>query len=98
MDRDDVKESTEEPATSADPTEGAVVSDEAVAQEVSRELVNRRSSMRGRKRRSRVVGRDFGKSPRKLPRNMECPCGSGLKAKRCCVYVDVAMHANNGTN
>lgn len=35
----------------------------------------------------RVVGRDNGISLRKQPRNAPCQCGSGKKAKRCCVWL-----------
>jgi hypothetical protein len=36
-------------------------------------------------RRGWVVGRDNGKDSRKeQPRNAECACGSGRKAKKCC--------------
>lgn len=34
----------------------------------------------------RVVGWDNGKSRQLQPRNSPCQCGSGRKAKRCCVY------------
>lgn len=35
----------------------------------------------------RIVGHDFGKGLKTQPRNKPCQCGSGLKAKKCCVYV-----------
>lgn len=34
----------------------------------------------------RVVGWDNGKTRKRQPRNQPCECGSGLKAKRCCVF------------
>lgn len=36
--------------------------------------------------RGRIVGRDNGKGRKKQPRNSSCECGSGQKAKRCCVF------------
>jgi len=40
----------------------------------------------------RVIGRDDGRSMnRKLSRNKPCLCGSNLKAKKCCVTLDVAL-------
>lgn len=36
--------------------------------------------------RGRVVGRDNGKNRKVQPRNAPCECGSGKKAKNCCVY------------
>jgi uncharacterized protein YchJ len=36
--------------------------------------------------RGRIVGRDYGKGPKKQPRNAPCVCGSGKKAKHCCAY------------
>ena len=34
-----------------------------------------------------VCGWDNGKGRKKQPRNAQCLCGSGRKAKHCCVYV-----------
>lgn len=34
----------------------------------------------------RIIGGDNGKGRKVQPRNQPCECGSGLKAKRCCVY------------
>jgi len=37
--------------------------------------------------RGHVCGRDGVRgAKRKQPRNQSCECGSGLKAKRCCVW------------
>lgn len=33
-----------------------------------------------------VVDSDNGKGKKYQPRNQPCQCGSGLKAKKCCVY------------
>lgn len=36
----------------------------------------------------RIVGRDFVKNAKKMQsRNSPCQCGSGRKAKKCCVFV-----------
>lgn len=35
----------------------------------------------------RIASRDNGKGQKVQPRNSPCMCGSGMKAKRCCVYV-----------
>ena len=40
--------------------------------------------------RLRVVGRDSVKGARRRqPRNQLCRCGSGRKAKRCCIWEEV---------
>lgn len=33
-----------------------------------------------------IVGRDMGKGKKRQPRNELCECGSGKKAKNCCIY------------
>jgi uncharacterized protein YecA (UPF0149 family) len=43
---------------------------------------------RGLGKRTHICGMDNGKSKLlTLPRNAPCPCGSGRKAKRCCVHI-----------
>jgi SEC-C motif-containing protein len=45
-------------------------------------------SGRHRGTKGHICGRDMGKPARQIqPRNAKCLCGSGRKAKRCCVYV-----------
>lgn len=36
-----------------------------------------------------IVGWDKGKGRKTQPRNAPCECGSGKKAKRCCVYFEL---------
>lgn len=47
-----------------------------------------RIRVKGVNRRTHICGFDNGKSKRvPQPRNALCQCGSGKKAKRCCIWV-----------
>lgn len=35
--------------------------------------------------RGHVCGWDNGRGPKRVHRNLQCPCGSGAKAKKCCL-------------
>lgn len=39
----------------------------------------------------RVIGRDDGNGRKVQPRNQKCVCGSGKKAKHCCIYQPKGM-------
>lgn len=43
-----------------------------------------------------IVGRDYGKGRKKQPRNSLCLCGSGIKAKRCCVWIPEPQKEDTG--
>lgn len=43
----------------------------------------------------RIVGHDMGKGRKLQPRNAVCVCGSGLKAKKCCVYYPQQKNEND---
>lgn len=44
-----------------------------------------------------ILGHVYGRGKRKQPRNAPCSCGSGKKAKACCVFEKEPENANQTT-